>query len=380
MKVIKNARVYVENKGLIKTDLQFNNNVCDINDNLNGEIIDIPSNAVVLPAFIDMHIHGAGNADLMDGTEKALRTLSETLSKEGTTAFLTTTLTESKENLIASLSVVKNYISNQSEFGAEVLGVHLEGPFISKTFKGAQPEQHILQPNVQVFDEFYNASGNTIKTVTLAPEIEGADELIKHLNKLNVIPAVAHSNATFSQVQHAVDIGLKGITHTFNAQSPLHHRDIGVVGAGFLLDELYSELIADTIHVSVPAMKLLFKNKPDGKIVLVTDALRLKGLTDGKMVMGGQNVTLKDGQARLDNGALAGSVIGMNTAIKNLIEKVGISFEKAVDCATINPARVLKVNDKRGSISVGKKADFAIINDNFDVLYTIKNGNIIYKA
>lgn len=379
MKVFKNARVYAGGKGIIDTDVAFGDKIIEISEDVCGEEISLPSGSLVLPGFIDIHIHGAGGADVMDGNTVALKTMSETLAKEGTVGYLATTLTESRENILAALSAVKKYMVDDDGSGAEILGVHLEGPFISPKFKGAQPERYIASPDVVRFDEYNEASGNRIKIVTLAPEADGTETLIKHLTEKGIIPSVAHSSATFVDIERAVKSGLKQVTHTYNAQSPLHHRDIGVVGSAMLMDELTCELIADTVHVSVPAMKLLVKNKPKGKLILVTDALRAKGLGDGEMIFGGQKVTVKGNQARLENGALAGSVLGMNRAVKNLIEKVGVPLEEAVDCASSTPAKVLGLDGELGSIEVGNRADMVVVDDNFDVLYTIRRGRIIYK-
>lgn len=379
MKVFKNARVYVGSKGVVDTDVAFDDKIIEISKDVCGEEIFLPSGSLVLPGFIDIHIHGAGGADVMDGNTVSLATMSETLAKEGTVGYLATTLTESRENILSALSAVKKYMSDDNVSGAEILGVHLEGPFISSAFKGAQPERYITSPDVNRFDEYNDASGNCIKIVTLAPEADGAETLIKHLTKKGVIPSVAHSSATFTDIEMAVKAGLKQVTHTYNAQSPFHHRDIGVVGGAMLMDELTCELIADTVHVSVPAMKLLVKNKPKGKLILVTDALRAKGLGDGEMIFGGQKVTVKGNQARLENGALAGSVLGMNQAVKNLIEKVGVPLENAVDCATSTPAKVLGLDDELGSIEVGKRADMVVVDSDFNVLYTVRCGRIIYK-
>ena len=173
--------------------------------------------------------------------------------------------------------------------------------------------------------------------------------------------------------------GAVGITHTYNAQSPLHHRDIGTVGAALLLDDLQTEIIADTIHVSVPAIKLLVKNKPKEKITLITDAMRAKGMPDGESELGGQKVFVKNGEARLADGTLAGSVLKMNVAVKNMVEKVGVSFTDAIDFATKNPARMMGLSDKKGSIKVGKDADFAVLDKDFNVLMTIRAGKVIYK-
>lgn len=381
MKAFKNALVYVEGEGLKKCNVLFDEKIRSIgSDDAAAEEIVLPEDAVVVPGFIDQHIHGAGGSDAMDGTEEDLKIISETVAKEGTTGFLATTMTQSKENILKALRAVKSYREKHSSQGAEILGVHLEGPFIAASHKGAQPLEYVVSPDVKTFDEYNEASGNCIRIVTLAPETEGAETLVKHLDEIGVVPSVGHTAAKSADIRKAIRCGAKNITHTYNAQSPLHHREIGTVGSALLYDELNSELISDTIHVSVPAMQLLVKCKPKAKLSLITDAMRAKGLADGVSELGGQVVIVKNGEARLEDGTLAGSVLRMNRGIENMVEKVGVPFTQAIDYATINPARLLGIDKETGSIREGKRANFAVLNSKFDVLYTVRDGKIVYKA
>ncbi len=380
MKVFKNAIVYVDGKGLKKCTVMFDETIQSIGKKGKGEEIELPENAIVLPGFIDQHVHGAGGSDGMDGTVEDIGIIAQTLAKEGTTSFLVTTMTQSKENILKAMQSVKDYRAADKKEGARVVGIHLEGPFIAAAHKGAQPLEYVATPDIAVFDEYNEASGNAIKIVSLAPEIEGADELIKHLDSKGVVASIGHTGAKYNDVVKAVSAGAKNVTHTYNAQSALHHREIGVVGSAMLVDELNCELIADTIHVSVPAMKLLVKNKKADKISLISDAMRAKGIPDGESELGGQKVFVKNGEARLADGTLAGSVLRMNRAIENIVTKVGVPFEQAVDYATINPARLLGIDKEAGSIKVGKRADFTVLNDNYEVLLTVRGGEIVYKA
>ena len=380
MKCFKNAVVYVEGKGLTRCSVEFDEKIRKISKKSKAEEILLPKGAIVLPGFIDQHIHGAGGSDGMDGTVEDIATIAITVAKEGTTTFLVTTMTQSKENLLKAMSAVKTYRENAPETGARVAGIHLEGPFIAAAHKGAQPLEYVKEPNIEIFDEYNKESGYAVKIVSLAPEVAGADELIRHLKWQGIVASVGHSGAKFADVEKAVADGVTNVTHTYNAQTGLHHREIGVVGSAMLIDELNCELIADTIHVSVPAMKLLIKNKPEGKLTLITDAMRAKGLPDGESELGGQKVFVKNGEARLADGTLAGSVLTMNNALKNVVTKVGVDFEKAVDFATINPAKNLGIDEEVGSIKVGKKADFTVLDENYEVLLTIRDGKIIYQA
>ena len=382
MKTFKNATVYVEGEGLKKCNLSFDSKIQKISRcaDKTAEVIELPDDAIVLPGFVDQHIHGAGGSDGMDGTIKDVSIIANTIAAEGTTSVLVTTMTQSPENITKALQAVKEYKAANPTDGARVVGVHLEGPFIAAKHKGAQPLEYVKEPDVKVFDQYNVASGNSIAIVTLAPEVEGAADFVAHLTKQGIVSSIGHSGAKYPDVEKAVSLGASNVTHTYNAQTALHHREIGVVGSAMLLDELNCELICDTIHVSVPAMRLLVKNKPHDKISLITDAMRAKGLPDGESELGGQKVFVKDGEARLADGTLAGSVLRMNRAVQNMVEKVGVPLTQAVDYATINPARMLKIDDVTGSIKVGKNADFTVLNKNFDVLLTIRDGEIIYKA
>lgn len=381
MKAYKNALVYVYGRGVERTDIVFDENIVSIGRGVGDACVEeLPCDAVVVPGFIDEHIHGAGGADVMDGSEAALGTIADTVAKEGTTGFLATTMTQSPDNIENALNAVCAYRRTPRTTGADILGVHLEGPFVSASFAGAQPLEYIAAPNMSVFDSYNKASGNCIKIVTLAPEVQGANNLIKHLTSLGVVVSIGHSAAKYSDVCAAVEMGASNITHTFNAQSAVHHREIGVAGSALLIESLQCELICDGIHVSEPAMRLLVKSKPNGKVALITDAMRAKGLADGVSELGGQTVYIKNGEARLADGTLAGSVLAMNIAVRNLVEKVGMDFTSAVDCATITPAKTLGMANERGSIEVGKRADFAVLDGTFKVLRTVKQGETIFDC
>ncbi len=382
MKTFKNAVVYVEGEGLKKCNLSFDKKIEKISRcaDKTAEVIELPHDAIVLPGFVDEHIHGAGGSDGMDGTVEDIAIIAKTIAAEGTTSFLVTTMTQSPENITKAMQAVKAYRAADSAEGARVVGVHLEGPFIAAAHKGAQPLEYVKNPDIEAFDGYNEASGNAIRIVTLAPEVEGAEAFIRHLTERGITSSIGHTGAKFADIEKAVCVGATNVTHTYNAQSALHHREIGTVGSAMLLDELNCELICDTIHVSVPAMRLLVKNKPTDKLTLITDAMRAKGLPDGESELGGQKVFVKGGEARLQDGTLAGSVLRMNRAVQNMVTKVGVPFTQAVDYATINPARTLKIDDVTGSIKVGKNADFTVINANFDVLMTIRDGEVIYKA
>ncbi len=379
MKCFKNALVYVAGEGVKRCSVEFDEKITAIGESSNLEEIALPEGAIVLPGFVDQHIHGAGGSDGMDATIADYETIAKTVAAEGTTSFLITTMTQSVENITKAMKAVKEYREGEHD-GARVVGIHLEGPFIAPAHKGAQPLEYVAKPDVETFKAYNEASGNAIKIVTLAPEMEGADALIAYLSQNGIVSSIGHTGAKCADIEKAIESGASNVTHTYNAQTALHHREIGTVGSAMLFDQLNCELIADTIHVSVPAMRLLVKNKPADKLSLITDAMRAKGIPDGVSELGGQVVYVKNGEARLADGTLAGSVLRMNRAVQNMVTKVGVPFTQAVDYATINPARMIGIDDEVGSIAVGKRADFTVLNENFDVLCTVSGGKVIYKA
>ncbi len=376
MKGFKNTWIVTE-KGLEKTSLTYDEKFVTIGKNEKG-LQELPKEYVVVPGFIDEHVHGAAGSDAMDGTMEDLGKIANALASEGTTAFLATTMTQSPENITKALKAVKAYRELSPESGAEILGVHLEGPFISKNFVGAQPIEYVAKPSVEVFKKYQDASGDCVRIVTLAPEVEGSTELIKYLVSQNIVASIGHTNATYADVKKAVEAGATNLTHTYNAMKPLHHREVGTVGSGLLFDELNCECICDGIHVSGPAIQLLHKNKPADKMTLITDAMRAKHMPDGVSELGGQVVIVKNGEARLENGTLAGSVLKMNNAVKNVMKFLNLPLEEVVKLASQNPAKNLGVFDQMGSIKEGKRADFVILDKDLNVVQTVRNGKVIY--
>ena len=250
---------------------------------------------------------------------------------------------------------------------------------ISLKHIGAQPLEYVAKPDIEVFKKYQEASGNNIKLVSLAAEEEGSAELIKYLVSENVVASFGHTDSTAKDVELAISAGAKNVTHTFNAMKPLHHREIGTVGSALLYDELNCELICDGIHVSKPAINLLRKCKPSDKLTLVTDAMRAKHMADGEWELGGQAVFVKNGEARLAGGTLAGSVLKMNNAVKNFMEFTGASLQEAVNCASLNPAKNLGLDHILGSIKEGKNASFVVVDKDMNVVYTIRDGYVIYE-
>lgn len=335
---------------------------------------------VLIPGMIDVHIHGANGADTMDATYQALDTITETLPKEGTTSFLVTTITQSTEKIEKALINVANYLQNGTKEGhAEILGVHLEGPFISKEKAGAQPLDYIIEPDVELFNKFQRLSNHQIKLVTLAPEVDPDFALIKHLRKDGVVASIGHSNATYDEIDQAIEAGTTHVTHLYNGMSGLHHREPGVVGGALLRDELYAELIVDGIHSRPEMIKLAFQQKGKDRLILITDAMRAKCLRNGVYDLGGQEVTVKDGKAELKNGHLAGSVLKMADGFKNMLTFTDANLQSLVDMVATNPAKQLNVFDRKGSIAIGKDADLVILDEHYQVVMTFCKGVLSYE-
>ncbi len=376
MKSFKNVNVYIEGVGIKKTDLLFDTHTVGFKATETAQEVKLPDGAIVLPAFIDEHIHGVCGVDASDGGD-AVKTMARALPAEGTAYFLPTTMTVGIDDLLSAVKAAGKTLSEDPE-GAKPLGIHLEGPFISYKHIGAQNPEYLLAPDKNTLRRLIDASNNGIKMITLAPETVGADELIEFAADCGVHVSVGHTDATYSAVEKASALGADCVTHTYNAQRALHHREAGTVGAALLLDGLYAELIADGIHVSAPAMRLLLKNKPRDKVILVTDSIRAKGLGDGASTLGGQKVTVKGGEARLADGTLAGSVLKMNDAVKNLVTLCGASITEAADFASTNPAKHLGVFDELGGIKIGKRASYTVLDKSFDVVMTFRDGKTVY--
>ncbi|WP_064092792.1 N-acetylglucosamine-6-phosphate deacetylase [Rossellomorea aquimaris] len=343
------------------------------------EIFSLPDGATAIPGMIDVHIHGVNGADTMDGSKEALDIMTQTLPKEGTTSFLATTMTEKETNIEKALINAAKYMNAHQKPGqAEILGVHLEGPFINRDMAGAQPIDSIKRPNVDLFKKWQELSGNSIKLVTLAPELDQNHELIRYLATHDIIASVGHSNATFDQVSTSISAGVQHVTHLYNQMSGFHHREPGIVGAAFLQKELMVELIADGVHVSPEAVKIACNQISDQRILLITDSMRAKCLKDGQYELGGQTVTVGNGGAYLNESTLAGSVLKMIDAFKNIQAFTDCSIKSAIKMTSENPAKQLNIFDRKGSLEAEKDADIVILDEELEVYMTICRGRIAY--
>ncbi|MBA1354734.1 MULTISPECIES: N-acetylglucosamine-6-phosphate deacetylase [Staphylococcus] len=330
----------------------------------------------ILPGFIDIHMHGGYGEDAMDASMTGLKHLSESLLSEGTTSYLATTMTQSDENITNALKNIAAYQTQQDTLNtAEIVGIHLEGPFISEHKVGAQNPGYVQRPSVEKLKYFQNIANNHIKVITFAPEVDGAKETLAAF-KDQIIFSIGHTVATFDESNEAVENGAKHVTHLYNAGTPFEHREPGLFGAAWVNDKLNTEVIVDGIHSHPAAVNIAYKQKGNEHFYLITDAMRAKGMPDGEYDLGGQNVIVKDSEARLVSGALAGSILKMNTGLHNLFKFTGDSLDNLWRVTSLNQAIALNIDDKKGSLKAGKDADIVIVNDDIEVQTTIKNGEI----
>lgn len=345
----------------------------DFNDVNEYEIIDLQGK-YVSPGLIDMHIHGVFGCDTMDATKSSIQSISNKVIENGVTAILPTTMTFDKESIHCALENIRGFINKKTE-GAHILGANMEGPFISPSYKGAQSEKFIRKPDFQFIKDYLDV----IKMVVFAPEIEGAEAFLNQMKDYEIGFSIGHSGATYKDSVNAYKKGMHHITHCFNAMSPLHHREPGVVGAA-LTYPFTCELICDNIHVAPEFYEGFINIKGTDKVVLISDSMRAACMEDGEYELGGQKVYVKNGSARLEDDTLAGSILKLNIAVKNILDHTGLEMNEAIHMASLNPARVIGVDNKKGSIEVGKDADLFVHDEALKIYQTIIDGKVQYKA
>ena len=365
MKCIINGKLILKDQ-VIEKNIYFDNKM--IHEISNREPFDEDiydaKGLYVSPGFIDMHTHGRGGSDTMYPTFDDINTISKTTLQTGVTAFLPTTMTMSIEDTSSAIANVVSSIDKVE--GSKILGIHMEGPFFNMKYKGAQPEEYMIAPTVENFLKLTDGNAKYIKKLSLAPELENCEDLIEYLVKNKVVVSMGHTNATYQDAIKGIKLGITSGTHTYNAMTPLTHRNPGVVGAIMENDDVYAELILDGIHVSYPAAKVLLKTKGNDKLTLITDSIEASGLIDGQYKLGNQPVFVKDNAARLEDGTLAGSILSMNDAVKHAYLHLGLKINEAVNLASLNPANCLNLNDM-GQLKVGFKSDIIIFDENITI-------------
>lgn len=379
MKYIKNGQFILPDGILKDVVLAFDGKICGFTDEKDipdgAEVIDAKG-GYVSPGLVDIHIHGYLSEDTSDGKAEGIFKMANGIMKNGVTSFCPTTMTVSMDEINTALEVVRSLKNDSKTWeGAEILGVNLEGPFINPKKKGAQAETHIKKPDAK----FVIDNNDIICLATMAPEMEGGLEAIREIReKSDVVVSVGHTDATFEETLMGIDAGATHITHLFNAQTPLHHRNPGVVGAA-LLEDVTTELIADTFHVHKGLFELIARVKGDN-LVLITDCTRAGGMPDGEYSLGGQPIFVKGVQCLLEDGTIAGSVLKLNDAVKNVRDNTLLPFWKVVAAASLNPARAIGVDDRKGSLEAGKDADIIITDGDFSIVKTIIGGEVKYEA
>lgn len=378
MKCIINGRIILKDKVMDDYVIVFNDKIEKIvpQKEINFadyEVIDAEGKFVA-PGLIDMHIHGYLGADASDGDSDGIRKMAEGIIKNGVTAWCPTTMTVSKAEIEAAFDSVREVKLSGEYYGSRILGINSEGPFINASKKGAQAGEHILKPDA----DFIKKHSDIVKLFTVAPEVDGALECIETVFKeTDVLISMGHSDATFEEALAGVEKGVRHTTHLFNAMSALSHRSPGVTGAGLSDSRVSTELIADTFHVNKGLFNMVAKAKGD-KLCLITDCIRAGGMEDGDYTLGGQPVHKEGIKCLMPDGTIAGSVLKLNEAVRNLYENTELEIYEAVNCASLNVAKALGEEKEIGSLDAGKRADIIITDEKFNVYTTILNGEIRY--
>ena len=383
MIAIKNGKIILENEIVLGKAVLFNDKIVGIVDEneipADAQIVDAEG-GYVSPGFIELHIHGYLSKDVCDASEESIRIISKGLLENGVTGYLPTTMTVDMEVIKGAIAACRALMaeSRTAEFdGSAILGVHAEGPFISESKKGAQDPKYILKPDA----DFVKENADVIRVITLAPEEDDADfSAIKRITtETDVVVSMGHTSADYETAMNGVKAGVRHATHLFNAMTPLTHRGPGVVGAALNADEVSCELIVDTHHVNAALFDTVYKLK-GRKLCIITDCLPAGGLPEGEYTLGGAKIIYKNDLCRLEDGTIAGSVLHLNKGVWNVYTNSKIPLNECVNCASLNPATTLGIQDKKGSIAVGKDADIVILDNEFNVRKTIIGGTIKYEA
>ena len=378
-RILKNGFICIENGKICEAgeiDIDFPD----------AEVIDAQG-LYVSPGFIDLHTHGAGNADFMDGSVQAFLQVAETHAKHGTTGLYPTTLASTNEELFRTLEIYRQ-AKEQNTRGAEFLGFHLEGPYFAMSQKGAQDPKYIRNPSPDEYRTILDST-HDIARWSAAPELEGCQAFAEELVARGILPAIAHSDAVYEDVVSAFEWGFTHVTHLYSGTSGVIRRNgfryAGIIEAAYLIDDMTVEIIADGAHLPASLLKLIYKIKGPGKIALITDSMRAAGMPEGKSILGsldkGQEVIVEDGVAKLpDRTAFAGSVATADRLVRTMLQLAGCSLPDAIRMITATPAEIMKIENSKGSLTKGKDADIVIFDDDIHIKKTIIGGRIIYDS
>lgn len=350
----------------------------DLEKNINREsiqqIVD-GKGQYLSPGFIDIHNHGNFGYDFMDATEEAIDTIGQYHLKNGVTSYLGSVLTQSYDNIVKAVENIAGY--KNKNYLSQILGIHLEGPFLSVIKKGAQPEIFIKEADMFFIKGLIKISDNKLRMVSIAPEKEGALELISYLKEKKITVSMAHTNATYDEAINGINHGATVATHLYNGMRNFTHREPGIIGAVLTDERVFCEIIYDGIHLHDAAVQIALKMKGPDKIVLVSDAIRATGIDDGVYELGGQKIIVKEKVARLENGNLAGSTLNLRIAVYNMVKKLNIPINEAVCMASLSPAKAIGIDKTRGSIEIGKDADLILFDDEINIESVMIGGHIV---
>ena len=377
IKIITPFDVLHEHSVIIK-DGKIENIVEDESVNLEEYQTIIDGEGMFLaPGFIDIHNHGNSGYDVMDATEEALDKIGEYHISNGVTSYLGTALTSSYENLTKAIENIVSYKNKDDK--AQVIGIHLEGPFFNSIKKGAQPEKYIDTPSVEKIQNLLDVSDGMLKMVSLAPELIGSMDLIRYLKKQDIVVAMAHSNAEYKPAKEGIENGITVATHLYNGMRNFTHREPGIIGASLTDDRVYCEIIYDRFHLHDVAVKIALKMKGYDKTVLVSDAMMAAGLEDGEYDLGGQKVFVKDKLPRLESGSIAGSTLNLQLSVYNMINFLQVPINEAVKMASLNAAKAINMDKHLGSIEIEKDANMILFDDKIDIKKVFIGGKLSWK-
>lgn len=373
--ILNNLKIVLPNKVIEKGSIEIiNNTISKVYETLSDSSNSLDCHGLIaMPGFIDVHFHGSCGIDFMDAEVKDYKTISESLYKEGITTYLATTLTSDTE----SLKKVCERVKEAKKDNPSLYGIHFEGPYICVKYKGAQNEAFIRDPDIKEFDELNKVSGNNVKYISMAPERNGALDFIKHVTNNGVVVSAGHTDATFDDVGNAIECGLTNTTHTHNAMSGHHHRNPGVVTAAMYFNELYTEVICDTIHVCPNTLKTFYKIVGPDRFMIITDALKAKHSDLEHFDLFGLPCERKNGAAYLLSGPLAGSLLTMDQGVRNMRDICHVNLSDLSKISSLNAAKCLHLSD-RGSLEEGKLADIVLLNNDLEIKHVYKNGKEIF--
>ena len=342
-----------------------------------GRVLDFEG-CYVVPGFVDIHVHGGAGEDVMDASAGGLDRLSLFLAAGGVTSFLATTNTDSQERTLKAVREIGE-AAKRGTRGARLLGLHMEGPYISMERSGAQNRAHIRLPALDELGQASLEAGGSLRMVTLAPEVDGALEAVRWLASRGIVPAAGHTDATYDEARAGIEDGIRHASHLFNGMRSLHHREPGLVGAALDDERVTVELIADCYHIHPAVLRIVARLKGTARTALVSDSIAAAGLPDGDYSLGGMKVAVRHGKSLLESGILAGSTIRLCDAVRNMVKKADVPLREAVEMASTTPARVAGAADRRGSIAPGMDADITVLDRGLSVILTMVEGSVVYE-